>query len=341
VGFSIASFNVRDLFDDTPPHVIGDLDRGGFGKPEQLRAQELYRARLERLAGVLRRLDADILAFQEVKNARVLNDLRQMLPSRGDLPAGGYGPAQVAAADDRGIACGLLSRFPVVASVSHSSSTLAFPTFVAGDAAPWSSGLSTRRAVLEAEITLPDHSSLCLFVVHLKSNLPEPLLAPDGSPVPFSDHRSLAEGRVRSLIIRVAEALFVRNWVDARFDQDPRAQIAVAGDFNDQEESAAVRSVTGDLSSVSKVQPSASATGLWQGRGMYACARAVPPSLRYSLIHQGSAVQIDHVLVSQSLWERFVSARFFNETLREDAASVAESALSLASDHAPLRTEFR
>lgn len=344
MGFSIATFNVKDLFDDEPPHVIGHLDAELYTEVERSRARKLYRAKLEAIAAMVRRLDADVIAFQEIKNARVLDDLRALLPERQGAPAGGYHPAVAAAPDRRGIACGLLSRFPVLEHRDHQVVGLDFPVFVIGDPHPFPSRLRTHRGVLEATVALPDGTRLVVMVVHLKSKRPTPLERVDGTEVPFSDHRSYAEGAIRSLVNRLAEALFVRRLVDERLDVDPAVQLAVAGDFNDDESSLAVRTVMGEIVHAGVVpldEEQQAFSDRWRGRVLYPCARAVPSDQRYSLVFRGSVQQVDHVLVSPALWARFRGARFLNETLHEDNASPgADGVGPLASDHAPLRADF-
>ncbi len=154
-------------------------------------------------------------------------------------------------------------------------------------------------------------------------------------------HHAHAEGLVRSLVTRVSEALFVRKLVDAWIDADPNVALVVAGDFNDTEQSVAVRAVTGDLV-LGAAQGGAVREGdAFSGRALTPCARAVAPEQRYSVAFRGSVAQIDHLLVSRALYARFVKAKFFNETLLEDLAAQGPGGVgSLASDHAPLRADF-
>lgn len=339
MGFSIATFNVRDLFDDAPPHVIGELDSVPKSSDEQGRAARLYRRKLETLASVVRRVDADVLALQEVKNAKVLDDLRALLPPREGVPAGGYGPGRAGVADGRGIACGLLTRLPLLGAIDHVATNLAFPVFVEGDPVPFPARLATQRGVLEARLALPDGSSLIVLVVHFKSGRPTALVQRDGSAAPLLDHYALAEADVRSVVARLAEALFVRRLVDAHFDADPRVQLAVVGDFNDHERSPTVRAVAGSMTAA-RLDTGEGSRG-FRGRALYACARAVPPVARYSVLYQGDYEQLDHVLASEALWERCLGARFLNETLGEDSAALDADPLSPQSDHAPLRVDFR
>jgi endonuclease/exonuclease/phosphatase family metal-dependent hydrolase len=330
--FSLATFNVKDLLDESTPPLSED----------PVAARKLYRGKLEAIAPMLRRVDADVIAFQEVANARVLEDLRALLPPRDGVAHGGYVAAAAGSPDRRGIACGLLSRFPVVATCDHRPKDLGFPAFRAGDPRPFpEQRVYAHRGVLEAQIALPDGAKLVVLNLHLKSNLPIPLEDERSQMVPFDGHHAHAEGLARSLVTRVAEALFVRRIVDAWLDADPHACLAVAGDFNDTEQSVAVRAVTGDLV-LGATQGGGPRQGdVFSGRALVPCARAVPAEQRFSVAFRGSVAQIDHLLVTRSLYARFEGARFFNETLLEDLAAQGPGGVgSLASDHAPLRADF-
>jgi hypothetical protein len=71
------------------------------------------------------------------------------------------------------------------------------------------------------------------------------------------------------------------------------------------------------------------------------CAARIPPERRFSSIHAGAHVQIDHVLASQSLYARLTGARFVNATLRDHLAPPdGDEPPTVDSDHAPLVVRF-
>jgi endonuclease/exonuclease/phosphatase (EEP) superfamily protein YafD len=132
--------------------------------------------------------------------------------------------------------------------------------------------------------------------------------------------REAAEAQLRSLVWRAAEALHVRGLVDEILGARPDARAAVVGDFNDVPDSAVLRCLRAE------------------GRGALAdCTTGVDPSRRFSCLHGGGRVQIDHVLASESLRALLVDARFFNEGLRVHGEG---DALAADSDHAPLLVRF-
>jgi endonuclease/exonuclease/phosphatase family metal-dependent hydrolase len=329
----LATFNVRDFFDDLPPHVIGNLDRDGYGQWAQRRARQLYQRKVEAVAAMVSRLDADIIAFQEVKGARVLDAVRAHLPDNGR-----YHPAVVGHADARGIACGLLSRFPITSIEVHGVGPLAFPSFVEGDPKPFAGRLDSRRGVLEVTTTLPDGTSLTLLVVHLKSARPIQRLDAHGAAMDVDGHYAAAEGHCLTTVLRLAEALHLRSRVEARLLREARALLAVLGDFNDGPDSLTLRVVVGEL-----VDPPRGrntdldvATSLEAGV-LHHCARAVPSADRYTIFHRGTRAQVDHILVSRALWRRFRGARILNEDLRDVSNDGREE---VESDHAPLLAWF-
>lgn len=332
MDFRIATFNCRDFFDDAVPHVIGQLDREGFGIWAQRRARSLFHRKLEAIATTVARADADIIAFQEIEGAHVLDALRTTL---GD---GRYLPAVAGVADSRGIACGLLSRFPIATVETHGAGELAFPVFADGDARPFGARLQSRRGILEVTVTLPDQSTVVLMVVHLKSPRPVPRVDSGGESAGESGHYAAAEGAARATVMRLAEALHLRSRVDARLMRDPLAQLAVVGDFNEGADGPTVRSVAGELAEMPRGRHADLELSASLERGvLHHCVRAVPPGQRHTILHRGSGQQFDHILVSRGLWRRFRGARVLNESLRD---GVGEGRDDVESDHAAVVATF-
>jgi endonuclease/exonuclease/phosphatase family metal-dependent hydrolase len=333
MDFRIATFNCRDFFDDAVPHVIGQLDREGFGIWAQRRARALFQRKLEAIATTVARADADVIAFQEIEGAHVLDALRTTL---GD---GRYLPAVAGIADSRGIACGLLSRFPITSVETHGAGELAFPVFGDGDPRPFGARVHSKRGVLEVTVTLPDESNLVAMVVHLKSARPVPKVDAGGESTGETGHYAAAEGAARATVMRLAEALHLRSRVDARLMREPNAQLAVLGDFNDTPEAAVVRAVAGDLAEFPRGRHADLELTASLERGVLQhCAKAVHPGQRHTILHRGVGQQFDHILVSRGLWRRFRGAQVLNETLRDGAG---EGRDDVESDHAAVVATFR
>ena len=175
---TIMSFNVENLFDnlDDP----GKDDKAYLPLPakqdethiracseievQSWREECLYldwsdaavAAKLAAVAATIRQVSdgrgADVIAFQEVENVRILERLRQEY--LGDL---GYQPAVlIEGTDARGIDVAFLSKFPLAGEpVLHPFDVPAYPER-AGDT----------RGVLQADFQLPDGSVLTGFSVH-------------------------------------------------------------------------------------------------------------------------------------------------------------------------------
>ncbi len=197
---TIGTYNVLNLFDEfDDPYTA---DEGTPPKP---------RPEMERLAETIRRLNADVLALQEVENRGVLQRFVRAL-----LPDLGYEHVVLFEGnDERGIDCALLSRLPVgtVTSYRH----LSFPV---------SDGGTTRfrRDLLRVRFEPPGAAPFDLFVVHLKSKRGEMPESPS---------------------IRQAEAREIRRIVDGLFDHDPAPRFIICGDFNDTWDSPALRTIVG------------------------------------------------------------------------------------------------
>lgn len=147
-SWTLASYNVQDLFDTTDDHEAEDL------RPTE---NEL-RNKLTRLGRVLHILDADVVGLMEVENLGVLRRLNE--EALADL---GYSEAILVEGNDpeRGIDVALLSRFPVAQVVSH-----------AGETYSADNGTERRlfsRDCLECHVVLPTGETLVVLVNHFKS----------------------------------------------------------------------------------------------------------------------------------------------------------------------------
>jgi endonuclease/exonuclease/phosphatase family metal-dependent hydrolase len=199
----LATYNVENLFDDKddptipPPGSTITDDKTMHVSP----------ARLAGLAAAIKRLDADVLALQEVESKDALVEFRD-----GYLKGLGYDHvASVDAGDPRGIEQSVLSRIPIV-KVEN------WPEERIDDQQPKRTGqgwaapkgeLPKRwaRSPLVVTLKTKDGYQLELFVVHHKSG---------GD---FDAQREL-------------EALEVIERVQARVKANPQLNIAVLGDFN-------------------------------------------------------------------------------------------------------------
>lgn len=296
--FSLATFNVLDLLDT------------GFG------------AKIDWTARMIARADADVVALQEVGLPPVLDALLARVRSAGVE----YGEPVLGTADDRGIRCALLSRVPVLEARVHTASRLDFPAFREDDPAPFGDRVPLRRGVVHARVDAPPLGVVDVLVAHLKSRAPVPLKTQAGEPIEPRAARARAEGSLRSLVHRSAEALYLRGLVDEVVARSPGAHVAVAGDLNDVPESVVLGVLTGSEE---------------DGEGqLFACAELVPEASRYTVLHSSRRDQIDHVLVTPALRARLASAAILNDELRDHGPATKAAPPSVTSDHALLVARF-
>jgi len=196
---TLGAYNVLNLYDgyDDPYRS----DEGTTVKP---------RSEVEALARTIRKINADVLALEEVENRGYLERfVRAMLPDMGYEHV-----VLFEGNDDRGIDCALLSRLPVGPVTSHR-----YARFPGPDGKP----MGFMRDLLEVRIEPPGAAAFTVFVLHLKSK----------------------SGGDSSDGLRLAEAAKVRSILDARLKENSDARFVVCGDFNDTWESPPLKTILG------------------------------------------------------------------------------------------------
>jgi endonuclease/exonuclease/phosphatase family metal-dependent hydrolase len=161
-SLAIMTWNVETLFDGTDHGIEYEDYRESAGW-----TAEKYRGRLNVISAAIGGMERkpDILALQEIESAVVVNDLATLLASQG------YRWTHFAKIPEMALGVGLLSRFPLSGTISHSVSI---------------DGVIAPRPMLEARVhtesatsagaddganTAADTSSLVVFVCHWKSKL--------------------------------------------------------------------------------------------------------------------------------------------------------------------------
>ena len=203
----VSSFNIYNHFDANDDPYHGD---------ETTRVKP--REEMEKVSATIRKMDADVLALQEVESRGYLQRLVDTF-----LPDMGYDyVVHFDGNDRRGIDVCVLSRVPVGPVTSHRHVSFASPN---------GSQRRLNRDLLQVPILPPTGAPFELWVVHLKSNY---------------DGREYAEP------LRFAEAQYIRQQLDNRFKADADARIIVAGDFNDLWDSGSVEKIVGTGDSAMK-----------------------------------------------------------------------------------------
>ncbi len=312
----IATFNVENL-DDKP------------------NARTPLEVRIRLMQAQLMRLNADILCLQEVNSLSALTKLIAGTP---------YADYHVfSTSNDHGEAFTqhivILSRFPVLMSEQVLNQLNPGTVYQMQTAIPYSSnveGITWPRPILHVVVALPSGGQLHVLSCHLKSKLPTTIpgqTETQGSSFPkWKSASAFAEGSFISSMQRVGQAIELRMLVDDLFDNDPNALIVVCGDFNadaDEVPLAAIQCKVEDTENPRLGE-----------RTLVLCEKSVPETVRYSLLHHGKGVMIDHVLISRSLLPSYRHSEIHNEVLHDESAAFATDEKFPESDHAPVVAEF-
>lgn len=193
---TVATYNLENY--GLADRMTAEGFRKDYPKPE---AEKLA------LRRVIRAVNADVLALQEMGGQAFLDELRRDLKAEGlDYP---HAALATAADADRHVA--LLSKRPLRAVRTHDA--LEFAYFGAKE--------RVKRGLLEVTVSTPG-GDVTLFVLHLKSRFTERADDP------------------QSAIRRAGEATAIRDVVLQRFPTPASARFIVLGDCNDGKTSRAL-----------------------------------------------------------------------------------------------------
>lgn len=299
---TLATFNVKDLF------------LPAAGDAASLHA--LWQTKLCGVAARIVRSGADVVALQEVGGQAGLEALLSVL--------GAPWQGACAAPNARGIANAMVSKLPFRTLRMHSEPVLPFPTFLTTDPPPFGEHLALSRALVEASFDT-ELGNVRVFCIHLKSNIPQEQRRPDGSWIAANTGRTRGEGHVRSLVIRAAEALFIRGLVDAA--SADTANVVVTGDCNDLPGSIPLRVLQGEPDDPSHQE-------------LRSVAGSMPEHKRYTAIFRGRPQMLDHMLVTPAMASKLLEADVDLEGLRDHGPFVPDAPPTTDSDHAMVIARF-
>ncbi|CAO3449507.1 hypothetical protein [Azospirillum argentinense] len=316
----IATFNLESLDD------AGDLS---------------FEERAAVLRPQLERLDADILCLQEVNGQRDAKGQPRTLRALNRLLEGGpyadfhrtSGGEGTKLADRHNLV--LVSRWPILAARQYRHDLVPSPQVrmvTADPAQPGGDAVTWDRPVLHGEIELPGGRRLHVFNLHLRAPIAAPVPGQKKNASTWKSVGGWAEGFYLASIKRAGQALEARLAVERVFDADPQALILVAGDLNAEIEQTPVRIIRADLDETGN--------GHLAGRSLVPLERSVPEERRFTVLHGGDAVMLDHLLVSRALLGWFRSAEIHNEALGDELVAHATVSHSPESYHAPLVARF-
>ncbi|CAA7622514.1 conserved hypothetical protein [Candidatus Terasakiella magnetica] len=322
--FRIATFNLENL-DDHPQGGIDFEDRVSVLRPQFLRLRadvvclQEVNTRAETKKGERRAFALDkVIAGTEYEHwQRVVS-----------LNRGGVHPA-----DKHNLV--ILSRLPILSFRQIWHDLVPPPSYrpvspVPPPDAP--AAVEWDRPILHAELALADGRRLHVVNVHLRA--PRAMWLA-GQKERFGRWLSVggwAEGFFLAAVKQAGQALEVRLVVESILDRDPEALVVVCGDFNSTEGEAALRIIRGDEEDTGN--------GHLAMRMLVTAERSLPENRRFSVIHHGRPVMLDHILVSRTLLGWYLGAELHNEALGDELVSPALVRDTPETYHAPLVAEF-
>jgi endonuclease/exonuclease/phosphatase family metal-dependent hydrolase len=192
--------------------------------------------------------------------------------------------------------------------------------------------IGLERPLLYVKVRLSPTQNIHVIIVHLKSKIPVDIPGQKESQYVWKTASGRAEGSFISSMRRLVQALEVRRLVDALFDEDENALIAVCGDFNAEESEVPLEAIRGDVEDTQNPQ--------LVKRVLVPCEKTIPESSRFSLLHHGKGTMLDHILVSRSLLAFYRGTEIHNELLHDKSTAFVTNKMFPESDHAPVIAEF-
>jgi endonuclease/exonuclease/phosphatase family metal-dependent hydrolase len=293
----------------------------------------VFERRLDVLRPLLGELAADILCLQEINAQKADHDGRRFLALDRLLAGGPYEsyhratsvrPGTSAPADVHNLV--IASRWPIVERRQLFHDIVAKWSWTPpaeGRPAQGPVEVAWDRPLLYACIAAPDGAPLHIINLHLRAPRAVPLQATGGG-----SSRSFVEGQFLAAQKREGQALEARLFVERLFDADPEARIVVCGDLNSREHDAPMRILRGARDED---------TPDTMPRILVPLAERVDEARRFSVVHGGRKVLLDHILASPALAAACSSVVILNEGLQDE---VTAQEPILGSLHAPVMASF-
>lgn len=290
-------------------HNLGRGDNSGEG---------VYDSKLGFLTDVLRRVDADLVIIDEVRESESFEELADRLGYAGRCLAD-------APVDTRRIQTGILTRLPVLEAGQWREFEAAAPGHP-GELL----GLRFRRPLPFVRVELGNGEDLLAVAVHLKSRRADIELVPESEPM----RKRRVLGRALSGVTRLLEAAGLRCLLDATVARNAACHYAVLGDFNSPPGSMTASLVSGIE------DEDGGPLGESEERRLHPVSARIPPGQAWSYARRGQRSLLDHILVSQRLSLCLTAVGVENQLLAGATREYGEGGGYPRSDHAPLWAEF-
>jgi endonuclease/exonuclease/phosphatase family metal-dependent hydrolase len=319
----IATFNLETL-DDRPD------------------ANPSFAERVAVLRPLLERIDADVLCLQEVNAQEVakreprrfaaLEALLETTPYAAYHRAGSSSPGG-GPADVHNLVT--LSRWPIAEQRQIRNELVRAPLYRLVTAIPAAEDVTEvtwDRPLLYTAVSLPNGRRLHVLNLHLRAPLAAFVPGQKLAPFVWKTTGGWAEGFYLATMKRTGQALEARLFVDRLFDADPDALVAVAGDLNAEARETPVRAIYGD--------PEDTGNEVLAERALSPIEVAVPAERRFSVLHHGLKLMLDHLMVSPRLKRAHRAIDILNEALPDEYLAWIKGVQIAGSFHAPVIAEF-
>lgn len=313
----LATFNIDNL--DLPSR--GEVP---FGK------------RVAALRPLLERVAADILCLQEVNGQHVREAPERRLVALDLLLEGtryaAYHRATTRGTNGRGVASVhnlvTLSRFPIREDreVRHQYVGPLRYRETGGKGEP----VLFDRPLLLTDIELPGERHLDVVNLHLRAQRASLIPGEKVDSATWSTTSGWAEGYFISSLKRTGQALELRLLVDDILTREPGRMIAVAGDFNAEDDETPVR--------LARAGEEDTGNARLAPRALTVLDRAVPAPRRWSEVYHRR--MFDHILASRALCERVLRVDVLNEELAAEEKAAGPEGVLATSCHAPVVADF-
>jgi endonuclease/exonuclease/phosphatase family metal-dependent hydrolase len=281
---------------------LANAGREFYPNQEPYGAEE-HRRKVAWLGGMVKRLNADVLALQEVWDESALREvviasgLRYATVAAPGAEQGAQGTPRVA----------LATRWPVLSLESHH----AFAEGQAVTVPEIGEQRAFERPILEGLLQMPgERGTMRVLVAHLKSKRPKFLQDAAGQPLEDRDDPLVvARATLRSLVMRAAECAALRAIVHQRLSRT-REPLVLMGDLNDSPHAVTTQMVA--ATQAIAYDRAARDTALFHAPDVQSDA-AIRRDVAYSHVHQGWPEVLDQIWVSE---EFVASSRFAIGDLR-------------------------
>ncbi len=271
-GLTIVSQNLNRFFDDRDD-----------GNNEKIVTSKIYHARLQQLLGKIKKTYrfADVLAFQEVENINILNDICGLIRDNYHIE---YHPVLIEGNDQSGIDVGFLVRDTY--QVTHFSSIYRNKRYGGRHEKLFS------RPPLIIEIC--NKGCFTIMNLHLRSMR--------GIRNPKTSNRVVMKRRL--------QAESIARWVDQFQRRHPEHHLIISGDFNALRPSDHYVDSVGIIEgNPDPIRPKWKSPDL-VSRDLVDLSQTVSSELRFSYRYKGKNQLIDYILVSSNLKKNPVSVHF-------------------------------